>query len=160
MVPIAEAIAGAEDAGLDLVEVAGKANPPVCRIMDYGKFRYDKRARRRQAKKHQHVVVLKEIRLRPKIESHDFDFKVGHIRKFLGQGNNVKVTVQFRGRENAHPEMGEKLLSRVVETLDDIARIDTEPKREGRTMFTMLSPVSSKSGKSSKKNKPDVQKDD
>jgi translation initiation factor IF-3 len=153
VVPIAEAIEIADAAGLDLVEVADNADPPVCRIMDYGKFKYDQRARERQAKKHQHVVVLKEIRLRPKIESHDFEFKVDHIRKFLVQGNKVKVTVQFRGRENAHPEMGVKLLARVVEQLTDVAKVDAAPKREGRLMHTMLSPLSTAARKGSKKSK-------
>ncbi len=151
VVPIAKAIERANAVGLDLVEVASDANPPVCRIMDYGKFKYEQRARERQAKKHQHVVVVKEIRLRPKIENHDFEFKISHIRKFLGQGNKVKVTVQFRGRENAHPEMGVKLLNRVVETLAESAKVDQMPKREGRLMFTVLSPLVTKSKKASKK---------
>ena len=149
--PTEQALNIAGEQGLDLVEVASDADPPVCRIMDYGKHKFKQRTRKRQAKKHQRVVVLKEIRMRPKIESHDFEFKVDHIRKFLLHGDRVRVTIQFRGREMAHPELGNNLLARVVEELGEVAQIDHVPKREGRVLFMMLSPVSSQAGKDAKK---------
>jgi len=151
--PTEQALDIADEQGLDLVEVASDADPPVCRIMDYGKYKFKQRTRKRQAKKHQRVVVLKEIRMRPKIDSHDFQFKVDHIRKFLLHGDRVRVTVQFRGREMAHPELGNNLLARVAEELGDVAQIDHVPKREGRVLFMMLSPVSSQAGKDAKKPK-------
>jgi len=149
--PTEQALNIAGEQGLDLVEVASDADPPVCRIMDYGKHKFKQRTRKRQAKKHQRVVVLKEIRMRPKIDSHDFGFKVDHIRKFLLHGDRVRVTIQFRGREMAHPELGNNLLARVVEELGEVAQIDHVPKREGRVLFMMLSPVSSQAGKDAKK---------
>jgi len=157
IMPTDKAMEVAEQEGLDLVEVASDADPPVCRIMDYGKYRYKQRTRERQAKKHQHVVVLKEIRIRPKIEDHDLAFKVDHIRKFLESGNRVRVTVQFRGRELAHPELGGNLLTRVVDELEGVAKVDQPPKREGRVLFMMLSPLSSRAGKSAKKPETDGQ---
>jgi len=153
IMPTAQAMEVADEQGLDLVEVSPEADPPVCRIMDYGKYKFKQRTRKRQAKKHQRVVVLKEIRLRPKIENHDFQFKVDHIRKFLNHGDRVRVTVQFRGREMAHPELGNNLLARVAEELGDVANIDHVPKREGRVLFMMLSPGSSHAGKDGKKSK-------
>ena len=153
IMPTAQALDIADEQGLDLVEVSPEADPPVCRIMDYGKYKFKQRTRKRQAKKHQRVVVLKEIRMRPKIENHDFQFKVDHIRKFLEHGDRVRVTIQFRGREMAHPELGNNLLARVVEELGDVAHIDHVPKREGRVLFMMLSPASSHAGKDAKKSK-------
>jgi len=155
IMPVEKAIQIAEDQDLDLVEVASDADPPVCRIMDYSKYKYDQRAREKQAKKRQHVVVLKEIRMRPKIEDHDFQFKVDHIRKFIESGNRVRVTVQFRGREMTHPELGTHLLERVTKELEDVANVDQNPKREGRALFMMLSPVSMRARKSGKKPKAD-----
>jgi len=114
-----------------LVEISPNSTPPVCKIMDYGKFKYELAKKEKETKKKQHIVVTKEIRLRPKIEEHDFEFKLRHARKFLESGHRVKATVMFRGRENAHKEYGERVLDRFSEGLDDIAKIDKEAKLEG-----------------------------
>jgi translation initiation factor IF-3 len=124
---------------LDLVEISPDAKPPVCKVMDYGKFRYEVRKKEKDSKKKQHIIVLKEIRLRPRTEDHDFEFKIKHARKFLEQKNKVKFTVMFRGREMAYKEFGEQLLDRVVENLDDIAKVETGKKFEGRRLtLTMI----------------------
>jgi len=123
---------------LDLVEVASEASPPVCKIMDYGKHKYKQSKKDKETKKKQHIVSLKEIRLRPKIEEHDFSFKVGHARKFLEKGNKVKATVLFRGRELSHKEFAFRLLERMSEELSDIAKIEREPVMEGRLMTMFL----------------------
>ena len=139
-----DALQEAQDRGLDLVEVAPKAAPPVCRIMDYGKYRYQQSKRAKESKKHQHVVLLKEIKYRPKIDKHDFDFKTNHVRQFLEEGSKVKVTIMFRGRELAHPEFGRDLLERVVAATEDLCqdRVDcSRLRREGRNMSIVLSPV-------------------
>jgi translation initiation factor IF-3 len=124
----------ADDEGLDLVEISPDAKPPVCKVLDYGKYRYEISKKEKDSKKKQHVIVLKEIRLRPRTEDHDLDFKIKHARKFLEQKNKVKFTVMFRGREMAYKEFGEKLLDRVVEKLDDIAKIEVDKKFEGRSL--------------------------
>jgi translation initiation factor IF-3 len=124
----------AEEEGLDLVEISPDAKPPVCKVLDYGKYRYEISKREKDSKKKQHVIILKEIRLRPRTEDHDLDFKIKHARKFLEQKNKVKFTVLFRGREMAYKEFGEKLLDRVVEKLEDIAKIETDKKFEGRSL--------------------------
>lgn len=134
----------AEERGLDLVEVAEKAVPPVCRIMDYGKYRFQQSKRAKEARKHQHQITVKEIKYRPKIDPHDFEFKTKHVRAFLEEGNKVKVTIMFRGRELAHPEFGRELLVRVIEGTKDIAQADCDPSRsrvEGRNMSVVLSPT-------------------
>ncbi len=139
-----DAIREAENRGLDLVEVAPNSVPPVCRIMDYGKYKYQMSKRAKESKKHQHTVTVKEVKYRPKIDDHDFDFKTNHVREFLGEGNKVKVTITFRGREMAHPEFGHELLLRVVEGTRDIGQASADPKSvriEGRTMSMILSPV-------------------
>ena len=118
----------ADDEGLDLVEISPDAKPPVCKVLDYGKYRYEISKREKDSKKKQHVIILKEIRLRPRTEDHDLEFKIKHARKFLEQKNKVKFTVMFRGREMAYKEFGEKLLDRVVEKLDDIAKIEMDKK--------------------------------
>lgn len=129
----------AEEEGYDLVEVAPEASPPVCKLLDYGKYKYEISKKEKDSKKKQHVIVVKEIRMRPRTEEHDFDFKLRHARKFLEQKNKVKFTVQFRGRELAYKEFGEQLLDRVVETLQDIAKVETEKKFEGRSLtMTMI----------------------
>ena len=138
-----DAIREAEERGLDLVEVAGKAVPPVCRIMDYGKYRYQQSKRAKESKKHQHTVTVKEIKYRPKNDDHDFDFKTNHVREFLKAGDKVKITIMFRGRELAHPEFGRDILARIVEATADICqeRIDTANIRlEGRNMSIVLAP--------------------
>ena len=128
----------AEKEGLDLVEISPDAKPPVCKVMDYGKYRYEIRKKEKDSKKKQHIIVVKEIRLRPRTEDHDLEFKIKHARKFLEQKNKVKFTVMFRGREMAYKEFGEQLLDRVVENLDDIAKIETEKKFEGRRLTMTL----------------------
>lgn len=135
---IAEALEIAASRGLDLVEVASDTKPPVCKLMDYGKFKYKLSKKEKTTKKKQHVIHVKEIRLRPKIEDHDFDFKTNHARKFLEKGNKVKATVLFRGREMAHQEFAKELLQRMAEKLEDIAKIEREPVMEGRTMIMYL----------------------
>jgi translation initiation factor IF-3 len=124
----------AEKEGLDLVEISPDAKPPVCKVLDYGKYRYEISKKEKDSKKKQHVIVLKEIRLRPRTEDHDLEFKIKHARKFLEQKNKVKFTVMFRGREMAYKEFGEKLLDRVVEKLEDIAKVEMDKKFEGRSL--------------------------
>jgi len=130
----------AEEAGLDLVEVAPTARPPVCRIMDFGKYKYEQAKKTRVSRKRQHQVVLKEIKLRPKIEKHDYEFKKRHIVEFLDHGDKVKVTLQFRGREMAHADLGRKLLEQLSEELKDVAKVEAPPRQEGRMMILLLAP--------------------
>ncbi len=130
----------ANEHNLQLVEVNPKANPPVCKVMDYGKFKYETAKREREAKKHQVISELKEIKFRPKTHGHDFDFKVRHCRRFLGDGDKVKLVVQFRGREVTHPETGRHVLDRVVETCADIAQVIQMPSMEGNRMNMVLAP--------------------
>ena len=134
------ALAQAEAAGLDLVEVAATARPPVVRIMDYGKFKFEQAKMARVAKKKQHVIHLKEVKYRPGIDDHDFDTKTRHARRFLGEGNKVKVTMMFRGRQVAHPELGKIVLDRVCADLADISKIETDAKLEGKNMTLILAP--------------------
>ncbi len=140
IVTIADALERARIAELDLVEVAPLAEPPVCRIMDYGKFRYEEAQRLKESRKKTVQITMKEVKFKPKIGKGDFDTKVRHIREFLGEGHKVKVTLQFRGREVAHPELGTKILDGVIEQLGPIARIDTYARLEGRSMTMVLSP--------------------
>jgi translation initiation factor IF-3 len=140
VIPTSEALALAEERGLDLVEVSPKARPPVCKIMDYGKYMYQLNKRAKEAKKHQHVTVVKEVKMRPKIEPHDYDFKVRHARQFLGAGDKVKVTVIFRGRELAHKELGRRLMERAIEDLSDAASVEVAIRAEGRSMIMVLAP--------------------
>lgn len=135
-----EAIAAAEARGLDLVEVAPMARPPVCRIMDFGKFKFEQAKAARAAKKKQKNIELKEIKFRPGIDEHDFDFKTRHAREFLVEGNKVKVTMMFRGRQMAHPELGRDVLDRVAEQLADIGKIEQEAKLEGKNMTMLMTP--------------------
>ena len=134
------ALATAEAQGLDLVEVAPMARPPVVRIMDYGKFKFEQAKMARQAKKKQHVIHLKEVKYRPGIDDHDFDTKTRHARRFLEEGNKVKVTMMFRGRQVAHPELGKDVLDRVSDELSDIGKIETDAKLEGKNMTMILAP--------------------
>ena len=133
-----KALEEADRVGLDLVEISPNAKPPVCKIMDYGKFQYEQAKKEKEQKKKQHTIVTKEIRLRPKIEEHDFQFKMRHARKFLENGNRVKGTVMFRGRENAHREYGIQLLDRMKEELEDIAKIEKDTKLEGSQLTLFL----------------------
>ncbi|MDD9972225.1 MAG: translation initiation factor IF-3 [Myxococcales bacterium] len=130
----------ARDAGLDLVEVNPKAYPPVCKIMDFGKFKYDEKKRSREAKKRQTQVELKEIKLRPKTDDHDLDFKLKHVRRFLEEGNKVKITCRFRGREITHPETAQAQLDFIRDNTQDIGQVEVTPRMEGRTMTLILAP--------------------
>jgi len=135
-----EALALAQEQGLDLVEVAPLARPPVVKIMDYGKFKFEQAKAARAAKKKQHVIHLKEVKYRPGIDDHDFEFKTRHAREFLADGNKVKVTMMFRGRQMAHTELGRDVLDRVAAELKDIGKIEQDPKLEGRNMTMVLAP--------------------
>jgi translation initiation factor IF-3 len=138
IMPPAQALAVARQKGLDLVEVSPTAVPPVCRIMDYGRFQYLEQKRARQAKKHQKTIEIKEIKFRPKVDEHDYQFKKKHIERFLADGDKVKATVFFRGREIAHPEIGRRILERLVNELTDQAIAETMPRLEGNQMSTIL----------------------
>ena len=135
-----EALALAQEIDLDLVEVAPLATPPVCRIMDYGKFRYEESQRAREARKKTAHITVKEVKFRPKIGKGDFDTKVRHVQQFLEEGHKVKVTLQFRGREMAHPELGSKILDGVIEQVGAIAKVETQARLEGRNMTLVLIP--------------------
>ena len=140
ILPTEEALAMAEEKGLDLVEVAANARPPVCRIMDYGKYKYQASKRAQKAKKKQHVTHLKEVKLRPKIEEHDYQFKLRNALRFLDGRDKVKVTIQFRGREMAHIDIGRRLMDRFVKDVGGGAAVEVAPKMEGRTLSLVLSP--------------------
>ncbi|TVP57024.1 MAG: translation initiation factor IF-3 [Gemmatimonadales bacterium] len=141
IVSLDEARQRAEDSGLDLVEVAPEARPPVCKLMDYGKFKYEAARKAREARKKQHTVSVKEVKYRPGIEKHDFEFKTRHVRRFLDDGDKVRVTIMFRGRQMAHPEFGVEVMERVVEAVKDIGKVESGPTREGRTMSMVISPL-------------------
>lgn len=132
----------AAQAGLDLVEVAPNSRPPVCRIMDYGKYKYEQARKAKEAKKKQHTITVKEIKLRPKIEEHDYGFKMRHARRFLDDGDKVKFTLRFRGREMTHPELGERVLEKIKEDLGETIVVESDIRREGRTMTMLVGPAS------------------
>jgi len=134
-----QALAIARQKGLDLVEISATATPPVCRIMDYGRYQYLEQKRARQARRHQKVIEVKEIKFRPKVDEHDYQFKKKHIERFLEEGDKVKATIFFRGREMAHPEIGRRILERLVEDLAEVATPETMPRMEGNQMHTILS---------------------
>ncbi len=134
------ALAMAQDLGLDLVEVAAAARPPVVRIMDFGKFKFEQAKQARLAKKKQHVIHLKEVKYRPGIDDHDFETKTRHARRFLEEGNKVKVTLMFRGRQIAHPELGKLVVDRVAQELADLSKIESAPAMEGKSMTMILAP--------------------
>jgi translation initiation factor IF-3 len=136
-----DALRQAQDLDLDLVEVAPQANPPVARIMDYGKFKYERDIRQKEARKKQTRVEVKEIKFRPKIDPHDYATKKGHVVRFLNQGARVKVTIMFRGREMAHTELGRKILDRLVEDLAEVAVVESTPKQDGRNMVMVIAPT-------------------
>ena len=141
IMPLYQALEIARKHNLDLVEVAATATPPVCRLLDYGKYRYEQTKKEREARKSQRVSLLREVRLRPKIDNHDFEAKVRSARKLLDDGDKVKVTVMFRGREIIHPEIGWRLLQRISQSLREVASIDRQPLMEGKRMSLILSPV-------------------
>ncbi len=140
VLPIEEALAAAEARGLDLVEVAPTARPPVVKIMDYGKFKFEEAKAARAAKKKQHVIEVKEVKLRPGIDDHDFDFKLRHMREFLGEGNKVKVTMMFRGRQVARIDLGKVVLDRVAVSLADIGKVEFDARLEGKNMTMVIAP--------------------
>jgi len=140
IVETAEAMKRAQEADLDLVEVAPNSKPPVTRLLDYSKYKYEQEQKQKQARKHQQQVNVREIKLRPKIADHDYETKKSHVERFLRHRNKVKITIMFRGREQAHPERGRDLLQRLFEDLDGLATIESEPLQEGRNMSMMLAP--------------------
>ena len=141
MTAIDAALKMADEIGLDLVEISPDANPPVCKIMDFGKYKYEIAQKAREARQNQTHIIVKEMRLRPKIEPHDYETKRNHIEKFLLGGDKVKVTIQFRGREQSRPEMGYRLLQKLAEELVEIAVVEFAPKQEGRNMTMVLGPA-------------------
>ncbi len=136
-----EALRLANEQGLDLVEVSPQAEPPVCRIMDYGKYKYQQAKRASEARKKQVKVEIKEVKMRPKTDDHDFQFKIKHARRFLEEGNKVKMTIMFRGRENAHPDQGLKQLEKAVAALKDVGQVESRPSKMGRFMTMMIGPL-------------------
>ena len=141
VVPTQEALRQAQDLDLDLVEVAPQADPPVCRIMDYGKYKYERDIRQKEARKKQSRVEVKEIKFRPKIDRHDYATKRGHVERFLRAGAKVKITIMFRGREMAHTDLGRKILDQLVSELGDSIVVDAMPKQEGRNMIMVIGPT-------------------
>ena len=136
----ADAIAQADAQGLDLVEVSPNTDPPVCKILDYGKFKYEAKKKKNEAKKKQKIIEVKEIKLRPNIDEHDYQVKMRNVQKFLDEGDKVKVTMRFRGREMAHQELGVNVLNRVRDDTEDVAKIEAFPKLEGRQMIMVIAP--------------------
>jgi translation initiation factor IF-3 len=140
VVSVDEALRAAQERGLDLVEVAPLARPPVVKIMDYGRYRFEQAKAARAARKKQHVIHMKEVKFRPGIDDHDFEFKTRHAREFLNEGNKVKVTMMFRGRQVLRPELGQEVLTRVWEALKDVAKVEAEARLDGRNMTMVLAP--------------------
>ncbi|MBE0429730.1 MAG: translation initiation factor IF-3 [Thermoleophilia bacterium] len=136
-----EALRIAMEAGMDLVEIAAKADPPVCRILDYGKYKYEQEQKAKAARKHQSTIVVKEIKLRPKIGKHDYETKKSHVERFLRKKDKVKVTIMFRGREVVHPGKGEELLRRLADDVAELGVIESQPNLDGRNMVMVLAPV-------------------
>jgi translation initiation factor IF-3 len=140
IIPTPEALERARDRDLDLVEVAAQSKPPVCRILDYSKYKYEQEQKAKAARKHQQQVNVREIKLRPKIAQHDYETKRGHVERFLKQQDKVKVTIMFRGREQSHPERGRMILDRLLQDVSEIATMEQEPLQEGRNMTMLLAP--------------------
>jgi len=136
----AAAIEMAEEVGLDLVEISPGANPPVCKIMDFGKYKYEQQKKAVEAKKKQKIIEIKEVKFRPNIDTHDYDVKMRSVTKFLGEGDKVKVTLRFRGREMAHQELGRELLEKIADEIETIGKIEAMPKMEGRQMIMVVAP--------------------
>lgn len=157
VVPIREALAKAQEAELDLVEVSDKSKPHVCRIMDYGQFKYEKAKKEKEAKKKQKQIIVKEIKLRPRIDQHDYEFKLNHAIKFLDHGDKVRFILQFRGREMSHKDLGQVVMDRIIHDLEDIGTVEQPPRQEGRFMNMTIAPLSSSQRK---KRKDEKKKDD
>ena len=147
VIPTADALKYAQDRDLDLVEVAADARPPVCRVLDYSKYKYEQDQKAKAARKHQQQVTIREMKLRPKIATHDYETKKGHVRRFLDHGDKVKVTIMFRGRETTHPERGEQLLMRLAEDVADLGTIEQRPSLDGRNMTMVMNPLKAKERK-------------
>ncbi len=144
VIPTRDAMKLAQQKGLDLVEVSPNAEPPVCRIMDFGKFRYDESLKEREARKKAHRHALKEIKFHANVAEHDYEYKLNHVREFLGKGHKVKVSLQFRGRENAHRELGFELINRVIKELGEECAVESAPRLMGRTLMGIVTPKSGK----------------
>ncbi|WP_306999577.1 translation initiation factor IF-3 [Amycolatopsis thermophila] len=140
IVRIEDALRLAQEADLDLVEVAPQARPPVCKLMDYGKFKYESAQKARESRRNQQLTVIKEQKLRPKIDQHDYETKKGHVSRFLSAGNKVKVTIMFRGREQSRPELGFRLLQKLAEDVSELGYVEASPKQDGRNMIMVLAP--------------------
>ncbi|MGI4818201.1 MAG: translation initiation factor IF-3 [Janthinobacterium lividum] len=140
IMPLSAALEAAEEAGLDLVQIVNNAEAPVCKILDYGKHRFQEQKKKAEARKRQKVVELKEIKLRPNIDTHDYEVKAKSMRRFFEEGDKVKITLRFRGREMAHPELGMKLMHKVQADFDEVAKVEFAPKMEGRQMIMILAP--------------------
>jgi len=140
IVPLDQALQLASDVDLDLVEVAPTARPPVCKLMDYGKYKYESALKAREARRNQQQTVIKEMKLRPKIDSHDYETKKGHVERFLRAGDKVKVTIMFRGREQSRPELGLRLLARLADEVGDLGFVESKPRQDGRNMIMVLAP--------------------
>jgi translation initiation factor IF-3 len=140
IVPVAEALRLAQDTDLDLVEVAPTARPPVCKLMDYGKFKYESAQKAREARRNQSLTVIKEMKLRPKIDPHDYETKKGHVVRFLKAGDKVKITIMFRGREQSRPELGFRLLKRLADEVTDLGFVESSPRQDGRNMIMVMAP--------------------
>ena len=138
--PIGKALELAAESDLDLVEVAPMARPPVCKLMDYGKFKYESAQKAREARRNQALTVIKEMKLRPKIDSHDYQTKKGHVERFLRQGDKVKVTIMFRGREQSRPELGFRLLQKLADDVQELGFVESSPKQDGRNMVMVVAP--------------------
>ena len=140
IMPISAALEAADEVGLDLVEISPNSDPPVCKILDYGKFKFQEQKKKNEARKRQKTVEIKEIKLRPNIDTHDYDVKAKAMHRFFEEGDKVKVTLRFRGREMAHPELGMKLLQQVKADFDEVAKVEYEPRMEGKQMIMILAP--------------------
>lgn len=140
IVRIEDALRLAQESDLDLVEVAPMARPPVCKLMDFGKYKYESAVKEREARKNQAHTIIKEMKLRPKIDSHDYDTKKGHVERFLKQGDKVKITIMFRGREQSRPELGFRLLQRLASDVEELGFVESSPKQDGRNMVMVLGP--------------------
>jgi translation initiation factor IF-3 len=141
VMPLPDALAIATEQGLDLVEVAPNAEPPVCRVMDFGKFKYEQDQRRKESRRKATNIIIKEMKFRPKIDPHDYETKMKHVERFLEEGSKVKLTIMFRGREMAHPELGLRILERVAEQVNELAMVESAPRQDGRNMTMVLNPI-------------------
>jgi len=155
--PLPAALALAREADLDLVEVAASADPPVCKIMDFNRWKYEQEQKRKESRRKATQVVIKEMKFRPKIDGHDYETKMRHVERFLAEGNKVKLTIMFRGREMAHPELGLRILNRIAEQVADFAVVESAPRQDGRNMTMVLHPVKNPAKKDTRRPKPEAE---